>query len=127
MNTTMKVSCIVPVYNTSRYVGKCVDSILSQTYNNIEIVLVNDSFTDKSDEVCRSYASKNHDKIILIDKLVNEGVDKARCAGLGYVSDHNKLCAGNKLYREETLATSGLQPTRFKMREHLMFKMKLFR
>ena len=93
MNTTMKVSCIVPVYNTSRYVGKCVDSILSQTYNNIEIVLVNDCSTDKSAEVCRSYVSKYHDKIIFIDKPVNEGVDKARFTGLSYVSEHNKAGA----------------------------------
>lgn len=84
-----KVSVIVPVYNTSGYLGKCVDSILSQTYTDIEIVLVNDCSTDNSAEICQQYKIKFPDKILLIDKHRNEGVDKARFSGLAHVFDSN--------------------------------------
>ena len=84
-----KVSVIVPVYNTSGYLGKCVDSILSQTYTDIEIVLVNDCSIDNSAEICQQYKIKFPDKILLIDKHRNEGVDKARFSGLAHVFDSN--------------------------------------
>ncbi|WP_289698404.1 glycosyltransferase family 2 protein [Duncaniella muris] len=84
-----KVSAIVPVYNASGYLGKCVDSILSQTYTDIEIVLVNDCSTDNSAEICQQYKFKFPDKILLIDKPRNEGVDKARFSGLTHVFGSN--------------------------------------
>lgn len=84
-----KVSVIVPVYNASGYLGKCVDSILSQTYTDIEIVLVNDCSTDNSAEICQQYKFKFPDKILLIDKPRNEGVDKARFSGLTHVFGSN--------------------------------------
>ena len=49
-----KVSIIVPVYNTSKYLNKCIDSIIKQTYKNIEIVLINDGSTDNSLEILKS-------------------------------------------------------------------------
>lgn len=84
-----KVSVIVPVYNVSAYLGKCVDSLLSQTYTDIEIVLVNDCSTDNSAEICHRYKNRFPDKIYLIDKHLNEGVDKARFSGLGHVLNSN--------------------------------------
>ncbi len=81
----MKVYCIVPVYNTQRYVRKCIDSLLNQTYQNIEIVLVNDASTDKSGDICRKYAQLCPGRITLIDKAENEGVDRARFTALDYV------------------------------------------
>lgn len=84
-----KVSVIVPVYNASGYLGKCVDSILSQTYSDIEIVLVNDCSTDNSADICQRYKSEFPDRIHLIDKTRNEGVDKARFSGLDHVINSN--------------------------------------
>lgn len=73
-----KVSIIVPVYNSENTIRKCVDSILNQTYQNIEILLINDGSTDKSLQVI---SHLNDERIIVIDKK-NEGVAKTRNLGI---------------------------------------------
>ena len=50
-----KISIIVPVYNCEKYIGTCIESIQGQTYQNLEIILVNDGSKDGSGEICRSY------------------------------------------------------------------------
>ena len=55
----MKVSVIVPVYNTEKYLEKCICSVLNQTYKNIELVLINDGSTDNSDNICRAWFQKD--------------------------------------------------------------------
>ena len=50
-----KVSVIVPVYNAEKYLKECVDSIVNQTYNNFEVILVNDGSTDNSRNICEEY------------------------------------------------------------------------
>lgn len=87
----MKISCIIPVYNTSRYLKKCIDSVLNQTYDNFEIILINDKSTDNSADICREYAERYPQKVVFIDKHQNEGVDKARFNGIEYVLATNKL------------------------------------
>jgi glycosyltransferase involved in cell wall biosynthesis len=74
------ISIIVPVYNVSRVVKDCINSILSQTYQNIELILVNDGSTDCSLQICEAYAIKDS-RIVIINKR-NEGVDRARFEGL---------------------------------------------
>ena len=54
-----KVSVIVPVWNAHDYIRKCVDSIINQTYKNIEILLVDDGSTDDSLQICREYEKKD--------------------------------------------------------------------
>lgn len=79
--TNFLISIIIPIYNTSKYLSQCVNSILNQSYRNLEIILVNDASTDNSLAICKKY--KELDKrIILIDKEKNEGVEKARLAAL---------------------------------------------
>ena len=73
------VSIIVPVYNVEAYLHKCLDSIVNQTYKNIEIVLVEDGSKDSSGEICDEYASSDS-RIIVIHKH-NEGVAQARIDG----------------------------------------------
>lgn len=51
------ISIIVPVYNAENYLDKCLESILNQTYKNLDIILVNDGSTDRSSEICDVYAS----------------------------------------------------------------------
>ena len=53
-----KISIIVPVYNTENYLVECVESILNQSYENIELILINDGSTDSSGKICDDY-SKN--------------------------------------------------------------------
>lgn len=75
-----KVSIIVPVYNSESTIGECLNSLISQTYKNLEIIVVNDGSTDGSLKVCKSYADK--DNRILVYNLENRGVSHARNFGL---------------------------------------------
>lgn len=63
----MKISVIIPVYNTEKYLKECVESVLAQTYYNLEILLINDGATDLSPQICESYA-KQDARIKLIHK-----------------------------------------------------------
>ena len=74
------VSVIVPIYNSEKSLNKCIDSILHQTYKNIEIILVNDGSTDNSKKIYENYVHKDK-RINLINKK-NEGSDKARKTGI---------------------------------------------
>lgn len=49
------ISILIPAYNVEKYIEKCLDSILSQTYSNYEVVIVNDGSTDKTLEICKQY------------------------------------------------------------------------
>lgn len=74
------ISVIVPIYNVEKYLNKCIDSIINQTYKNIEIILINDGSTDRSYELCTHYAKKDG-RIKLINKK-NGGLSDARNKGL---------------------------------------------
>ena len=75
-----KISIIVPVYNAQKYLKKCIDSIINQTYKNIEILLINDGSKDKSLKICKEYEKKDS-RIIVIDKQ-NKGVSNTRNVGI---------------------------------------------
>ena len=74
------VSIIIPVYNTEAYLGYCLNSVVSQTYRQIEVILVNDGSTDDSLTICHNYA--NIDNRISIISIENSGVSNARNVGL---------------------------------------------
>ena len=80
MENKIMVSVIVPVYNVNRFLGECLDSIIGQTYNRLEIILVDDGSTDGSSEICDAYAQKD-DRIVVIHKK-NGGLSDARNTGL---------------------------------------------
>lgn len=75
-----KISVIVPIYNTSKFLDKCVSSILKQTFKNIEVILVNDGSTDNSLKKINQYKEIDN-RIIIIDKE-NGGLSSARNAGI---------------------------------------------
>ena len=80
MNKEPMVSVIVPIYNVEKYLKRCIDSILNQTYKNLEIILVDDGSPDKCPQICDEYA-KVDDRIIVIHNN-NGGVSSARNASL---------------------------------------------
>lgn len=75
------VSIIIPIYNVEKYLDKCINSIVEQTYNNIEIILVNDNSPDNSIDICKKY-EKLDNRVVLINKKHNQGVSAARNSGI---------------------------------------------
>ena len=76
----MKISVIIPIYNSSRFLSQCVDSVINQDFKDLEIILINDGSTDNSEELCFYYKMRDQ-RITLINKI-NEGIEKARFSGL---------------------------------------------
>lgn len=74
------ISVIIPVYNVSKYLKQCLDSIINQTYKDLEIILVNDGSTDDSLTICEAY--QQLDSRIIIISQVNKGLSGARNTGI---------------------------------------------
>ncbi|MGL6105767.1 glycosyltransferase family 2 protein [Romboutsia sp.] len=75
-----KISVIVPVYNVEKYLERCLNSLLNQTYKNLEIILINDGSTDSSEEIRKKY-SKQDEKIKFISQE-NKGIAETRNVGI---------------------------------------------
>ena len=80
----MKISVIIPIYNVEKYLSRCLESVINQTYKNLEIILVNDGSTDNSSKIIQQY----YDPRIKIINKINGGLSSARNAGL-------KICTGD--------------------------------
>lgn len=79
-----KISVIVPVYNAEKYLHRCIDSILSQTFTDFELLLIDDGSKDKSGAICDEYAAK--DSRVRVFHKENGGVSSARNLGLDYAN-----------------------------------------
>lgn len=79
-----KISVIIPVYNVEAYLSKCVDSVLNQSYQNFEVILVDDGSKDQSGGICDAYAKKDA-RVKVIHKQ-NEGLSSARNKGLDHAT-----------------------------------------
>ena len=77
------VSIIIPVFNVQNYIERCMDSLLKQTYENYEVILIDDGSTDNSGVLCDEYA--NVDSRIKVIHKMNGGVSSARNEGLDHV------------------------------------------
>ncbi len=93
------ISIIVPVYNVEKYLGKCIESIMAQTYENIEILLVDDGATDTSGAICDAYAEKDA-RIRVIHKANgglsdarNRGIEEAKGELLGFIDSDDYIDA----------------------------------
>ena len=98
----MKITVVVPVYNMVQYLSKCVDSLLRQTFQSYEIILVDDGSVDGSSECCDQEAEKSG-KIHVIHKT-NAGLSSARNCGI----DHAK---GEYIIFPDRLGGTGLSGT----------------
>ncbi len=101
MNSHPKISVIVPVYNTAQYLPRCIDSILSQSFTDFELLLIDDGSTDNSGSICDANAEK--DSRVRVFHKENGGVSSARNIGLDEAngewvcfvdSDDEMLCGG---------------------------------
>ena len=79
-NTKPEISVIIPVYNAEKWISRCLESIIKQTFKNFEVIIVNDASQDKSFEIVKQYILKD-DRIIIINKEKNEGTMSARESG----------------------------------------------
>lgn len=77
-----KISVIVPIYNTQKFLRKCLDSILNQTFKDFELLLIVDGSPDQSIAICQDYAKK--DKRVIVFSKENEGLEKTRRVGLSH-------------------------------------------
>lgn len=80
-NTFEKVTIIIPVYNSEKYIGRCIDSVLNQTFQDFKIILINDGSKDNSLKILNEYKEKYPNKIEVIDQK-NMGVAKTRDKGV---------------------------------------------
>ena len=71
-----KISVIIPVYNVKEYLKECIDSVINQSYKNLEIILIDDGSTDGSEKICDDYKN-NDDRIVVVHKK-NGGLASAR-------------------------------------------------
>ena len=92
-----KISVIVPVYNVEQYLERCIDSIINQTYTNLEIILVNDGSTDNSGKLCDELAKKD-ERIRVIHKengglsdARNRGIDEAESDLVGFIDSDDYI------------------------------------
>ncbi|WP_296878365.1 glycosyltransferase [Thomasclavelia sp.] len=85
-NTYKKISVIVPIYNAEKYLFTCLNSIVNQSYSNLEIILIDDGSIDNSLNICNEFAAK--DKRIKVIHKDNQGVSAARNDGIEYSSGY---------------------------------------
>ena len=99
-----RISIIVPVFNTSKYLKECVDSILNQTYKNLEVILVDDGSTDNSWEICENYEEK--DNRVRAFHKENSGVSATRNYGLEKASgDLISFCDSDDIVKQDLYET----------------------
>lgn len=101
MNEYIKVTIAVPVYNTEQYLDRCLNSLLSQTLKEIEVILVDDGSTDNSGQICDEYAAKD-DRIKVFHKQ-NGGLASARQVALENAHGEYFICCDSDDWVEHTM------------------------
>ena len=111
----MKISVIVPVYKVEQYLSECVNSLLEQSYKDIEIILVDDGSPDKCPQICDNYAQQNSNILVIHKK--NGGLSDARNAGIKaatgdylYFIDSDDYLDNNNLFSEIVAKIQAKEP-----------------
>lgn len=95
------ISVIVPVYNVEQYLERCMESILNQTYRNLEIILVDDNSKDNSKEICLQYLKDP--RVVLVQHSNNKGLSGARNSGLNIAKGEYVVFVDSDDYAESTM------------------------
>lgn len=122
LNQNKKISVIIPVYNIAKYLPRCLDSVIAQTYKNLEIILVDDGSTDNSRDVIEEYAKKDSRIVKIFKKnsgvsdTRNKGIDAATGDYIGFVDGDDyiepemyELLLGNALKYDADISHCGYQ------------------
>lgn len=96
-----KISIVIPVYNSEKYLRRCIESLIKQTYEEIEILLVNDGSTDNSRTICEEYVRLD-ERVILINQS-NGGVSKARNTGITHATGDYIMFVDSDDYVDTTI------------------------
>ena len=104
------ISVIIPVYNAEKYISYCVDSVLKQSYKELELILVDDGSTDSSPELCDNYAERDN-RVHVVHKR-NGGVSQARNVGIEHATgeyimfvDNDDILSHNALKTYASMVT----------------------
>lgn len=120
----IKVSVIVPVHNAEKYLAQCLDSLMKQTLQALEVILINDCSTDTSGEICEQYAAKDSRFIVVHNEQNirqglsrNKGIEMARGEYVGFVDadDWVDLDYYEKLYQAATSKKTDIAKTEYFM------------
>ncbi len=111
---SVTISVIIPVYNVEKYLPKCLDSVISQTYKQLEIIIVDDGSTDNSGIICDEYALR--DNRIIVFHQVNGGLSAARNTGLDIAKGEYVMFVDSDDYVEPTFCE---KPLRIAIREQV--------
>lgn len=101
LNNNAKVSVVIPVYNVEKYLKQCLESVLNQTYKNLQVVLINDGSRDESGKICENYAQKD-ERVKCIHKE-NGGISAARNDGLKEIDGDYVLFVDSDDYIDQDL------------------------
>jgi len=119
------ISIIIPIHNAQKYLEECVDSVLSQTYNNLEILLIDDNSSDSSFEIINKFAKKD-DRVRIFSQVGgsagqtrNFGLDRARGSYISFVDADDKLAPENldKLHQALDGVQTGFSISKFTTNE----------
>lgn len=119
------VTVIVPVYNVESYLAKCLDSVVGQTYRNLQIILVNDGTKDNSLEICEKYA-RDDSRIIIINKQ-NGGLSSARNKGMEYAEGEYCYFMDSDDYIESDLIEKAVAKMESEAADMVVFGIERFR
>lgn len=95
------ISVIIPIYNTEKFLVKCIESVLGQTYKDLEVILVNDGSTDGSLDICRHY--ENADKRVKVISQLNQGISVARNVALEVAKGELIACVDSDDFLEANM------------------------
>lgn len=98
----IKISVVVPIYNAEKKLKECIESLIIQSLNEMEIILVNDGSTDKSEEICKTYSERIHNIKYYFQK--NQGVSSARNLGIEHAAgQYIMFCDSDDYYEQDAL------------------------
>ena len=122
----MKFSVLIPVYNTEKYIEECLQSVLNQTYQDFEIIIVDDGSTDSSGEICDSYHKKYPNKIKVIHKE-NQGLISARRVGIANATGDYCIFVDSDDFVELNLLSTIVQSLMMNHAGIMVFALRYFR